>query len=45
MTRKLLAIACGAPFVVRSIYGFITGDYKAGVLGLLFAVSNIIIFW
>ena len=45
MIQKLMAIGCGAPFVVRAAWAFTHNDPRTGVIGVLFAMSNIIIFW
>lgn len=45
MIQKLMAIACVAPFVVRALWAFSQGDIKTGIVGVCFAIANLIIFW
>jgi len=45
MIQKLLAIGCALPFVARAAWAFTHSDPKMGVVAVLFAISNVIIFW
>lgn len=45
MIQKILALGCGVPFFFRAAWAFSHSDPKAGILGLMFGISNLIIFW
>ena len=43
--RVLLVLGVAAPFVALSIYDACHGRYRTAVLAMLFAVSNVLIYW